>query len=45
LVEKFRTSVSSKLPPHRFAALDRLINNAPFLAAGPLHEFMELLTR
>jgi 2-methylcitrate dehydratase len=44
LVEKFRTSLSPKLPPHRFAALDRLLGDAALLSSAPVHEFMELVT-
>jgi 2-methylcitrate dehydratase len=44
LVEKYSASVSNKLPAHRFAALDRLLNDAALLQAAPVHEFMELVT-
>ncbi len=44
LLEKFGASLSPKLPPHRFAALDRLVNDAALLATAPAHEFMGLLT-
>jgi 2-methylcitrate dehydratase len=43
LLEKYRTSISPKLPPHRFAVLDRLLNDAALLHVAPVHEFMELL--
>ncbi len=43
LMEKYRASVSPKLPAHRFAALDRLVNDAALLSTAPVHEFMELL--
>jgi 2-methylcitrate dehydratase len=45
LLEKYRTSISPKLPAHRFAALDRLLNDAALLHVAPVHEFMELLIR
>jgi 2-methylcitrate dehydratase len=44
LLEKYRTSISPKLPPHRFAALDRLLNDAALLHVAPVHEFMEIVT-
>jgi len=44
LVEKYRTSLSPKLPPQGFAALDRLTGDAALLHPAPVHEFMELLT-
>jgi 2-methylcitrate dehydratase len=45
LLEKYRTSISPKLPAHCFAALDRLLDDAALLHVAPVHEFMELLIR
>jgi 2-methylcitrate dehydratase len=43
LVEKFRTSLSPKLPAERFAALETLCSDAHRLSATPVDEFMTLL--
>jgi 2-methylcitrate dehydratase len=43
LVEKFRASVGSKLPPARFATLDALCADPLRLAASPVDEFMTLV--
>ena len=44
LVEKFRTSVSKRMPAEQFAQLDRLCADHLGLAATPVDEFMALVT-
>jgi 2-methylcitrate dehydratase len=43
LIEKFRTSVSPKLPLEQFAKLDEVCQNSARQAATPVDEFMSML--
>ena len=44
LLEKFRASLEPKLPPDRFAVLNRLAGDPTLLGTTPVREFMDLMT-